>query len=110
MYVGAMYDSIYAGADSTTAVILAAAQCGVIGPSVFSQTSPASSGPSGCVCISVQGPAEHTVIANRRSMSGTVGIDFSQKAGAAYTHITNCEIETGHPIVNFQRESRLREY
>ena len=88
------------GPNSTTAVILAAAQCGVIGPSVFSQTSPASSGPTGCVCISIQGPAEHTVIANTQIYEWNVGIDFSQKAGAAYTHITNCEIECFQNALN----------
>ncbi len=82
------------GPNGTKAVVLSGQQCAVLGPGVFSQVSQGGSagGATGCTCISVEG-AEHAIIADMQIYEWTVGVDFSQLAGALYTNITNCEIE-----------------
>jgi hypothetical protein len=95
------------GPAGATAVILGGPQGGVIGPGGFFQTSPSPSvgGPTGCTCIAVQGPAEHTVISDMYLYEWTIGIDFSQPSsmeGSQYTHITNCEIVCWQTALNIQ--------
>jgi hypothetical protein len=78
----------------TTAVILSGVECLVLGPGVFSQTSQAERGATGCTGISVQG-VEHLVIADMQLYEWTIGIDFSQPSTSGQilaAHITNCEI------------------
>lgn len=91
------------GPNNTTAVVLRAPQCGVIGPGVLSQTSQSSpsGGATGCTCISIQG-AKHALIANVQLYEWTIGVDFSQ-GGTGQTlaaQITNCEIECWQHALN----------
>lgn len=88
------------GPADATAIILGGPQDGVIGPGQLSQTSQASGGPSGCTCIAVQGPAEHSMIVDAQIYDWTFGIDFSQKDNSEYTNITNCEIECWETALN----------
>jgi hypothetical protein len=77
-----------------TAVVLSGIECLVLGPGMFSQTSQADGGATGCTGISIQG-VEHVVIADMQLYEWTTGIDFSQPTPTGQilaTHITNCEI------------------
>jgi hypothetical protein len=93
------------GPNSTKAVVLAAPECAVVGPGVFSQTSqaPESGGATGCACISIEG-AEHAVIASMQLYEWTFGVDFSQGASGQTlsTHITNCDIECWQNALKIQ--------
>jgi hypothetical protein len=90
------------GPANATSIILAGAQCGVIGPCELSQTSRHSGGPIGCTCITIQGPCEHAVIADAYIYEWALGIDFSQKPGAVYTNITNCEVQCWQTALNIK--------
>jgi hypothetical protein len=89
------------GPNNTKAVILASTQDGVIGPGQFAQTSQASGGATGCTCISIES-AEHALVSGMQILEWTTGVDFSQKDGAIFAHITNCEIECWQTAVNIQ--------
>lgn len=89
------------GPGTTKAVILAGPQCGVIGPGQFSQTSPFSSGPANCTCISVES-AQHSVISDMQLYEWSIGVDFSQAEGTRFTQITNCDIECCQTALNIQ--------
>jgi hypothetical protein len=87
-----------------TAVILSGTECLVLGPGVFSQTSRADGGATGCTGISVQG-VEHVVIADMQLYEWTIGIDFSQPTPTGQilaAHITNCEILCWQNALNIE--------
>ncbi len=93
--------SYTAGPDGTNAVVLADAECAVLGPGVFSQTSRASGGPKNCTCISIEG-VEHAVVAGMQIYEWATGVDFSQGGTGTTlsTQITNCEIECWKHALN----------
>lgn len=99
------YLSIHAP-NGATAVAIAASQCTVVGPGEFLQTSPhpgmGGHGPTSCTCISVQGGADHTVIADIHLSDWSTGVDFSKGGGSTFTHIRNCEIQSYLTALNIQ--------
>lgn len=91
------------GPNDAIAVVIAGSNCGVLGPSElrqFAQSNPGA--PTGCTCISIQGPADHTIIADAHISDWNVGIDFSQLAGSQNTCIVNCEIQCWQSALNIQ--------
>ncbi len=86
------------------AVIVAGAQCEVIGPGeIFQrpQEPHGTSGPAFCNAVSIEG-AEHTVIANIHLSDWNIGVDFGQAAGAQQTAVRNCEIQCWQSALNIQ--------
>ena len=84
--------------NGATAVVIASSQCAILGPGEFFQTPPHSGmgghGPQSCTCVSVQGGADHALIADIHISDWTTGVDLSQGGGSTYTHIRNCEIQS----------------
>lgn len=63
------------GPNDAIAVVIAGSNCGVLGPSElrqFAQSNPGA--PTGCTCISIQGPADHTIIADAHISDWNVGM------------------------------------
>ncbi len=89
----------YAGA---TFVIIAGSQCGVLGPGEVGQVGQYSGGPPGCTGISIEGPAEHTVITKTHVYQTVIGIDFAAAAGSRNTQITDCEIQCIQSAIRIQ--------
>jgi hypothetical protein len=87
------------GPNGTKAVVLGGQQCAVLGPGVFSQTSRAANGATGCTGISVEA-AEHAVIADMQLYEWTIGIDFLQAANTFYVSVMNCEIACWQSALN----------
>ncbi len=96
------YDGI-SGTQSAPvkAVIIGGAQCGVRGPGDIFQKPQTTGGPKHCTGVSIEG-AEHTVVARVHLSDWNTGIDFSQRAGAQYTQIVNCEIQSWQYALNIQ--------
>jgi hypothetical protein len=76
------------------AIIIAGAQCAVMGPGELQQRpqSDVPSGPSYCTCVSIEG-AKQTIIADTHFVDWNIGIDFGFAAGAIDTDIRNCEVQ-----------------
>jgi hypothetical protein len=87
---------------SATSVILAGSQCFALGPGVFFQKPQSKSPYLSCTCISVEGPADHSLIGELHISDWNIGIDFSQGAGSQHTQIRNCEIECWQSALNIQ--------
>jgi hypothetical protein len=91
------------GPNGATAVIIASSQCAILGPGELEQTPPNNMGaPQSCTCISVQGGADHTVIADTHISDWTTGIDFSQSGGSTNTYIRNCEVQSYITALNIE--------
>jgi hypothetical protein len=87
------YDGIHGTSTApVTAVIIAGAQCAILGPGELLQKPQSKHGPAYCTCISIEG-AEHTVVADIHLSDWNIGVDFGATAGAADTDIRNCEIQ-----------------
>ena len=85
----------------TKSVIISGAECAVIGPGEFLQTSQASGGPAGCTGISIEG-AVHAMLSKMHISDWNIGIDFSKAAGAQNTQIMNCEAQCWQNALNIQ--------
>lgn len=86
------------------AVRLSGVECLVLGPGVFSQTSPTYGGAANCTAISVEG-VEHVVISDMQLYEWTNGVDFSHSATTNQilaAEITNCEILSWATALNVQ--------
>ncbi len=88
------------GPNGATAVVMAGSQCAVHGPGEFEQHPVNVGGPSGCTCISIQGGADHAVIANMHLSDWAIGVDFSQSGGSAFAQVRNCEIQSVQSALN----------
>jgi hypothetical protein len=87
------------GKNNGKAVVVAGSGCSIVGPGeIFQQGQPG--GPGGCTGISIEGAAQHTVVANLHLSDWNVGIDFSFSSGAADTQITNCEMQCHQSALN----------
>ena len=84
----------------TKAIIIAGAQCGVLGPAEIDQQSQ-NPGPANCTAISIEG-AEHTLVAEVHLSDWNIGIDFSQAAGAQHTHIRNISVQSWQNALRIQ--------
>jgi hypothetical protein len=81
------------------AVIIAGAQCAVLGPGEFLQ--PGGGSPAYCTAVSIEGAA-HAVIANIHLSDWNIGVDFSQSPGAQDTQIRSCELQSWQSALNIQ--------
>jgi len=93
--------------DGATAVVIASSQCAILSPGEFQQQPPfpGGGGPQNCTCISVQGGADHTVIADTHVSEWWTGVDFSQGGGSTNTHIRNCQLQCYVSPLNIQLNS-----
>jgi hypothetical protein len=93
--------------DGATAVVIASSQCAILGPGEFQQQPPfpGGGGPQNCTCISMQGGADHTVIADTHVSEWWTGVDFSQGGGSTNTHIRNCQLQCYVSPLNIQLNS-----
>jgi hypothetical protein len=87
-----------------TAVIIAGAQCALLGPGEFLQQPQGKKGPAYCTGVSIEG-AEHTVIADMHLSDWNIGVDFAFAAGAIATDIRNCEIQCAQTALNIMLPS-----
>ena len=102
------YDGI-PGTSSTIpvkAIIIAGAQCAILGPGELQQQPQGAMnpGPAYCTCVSIEG-AEQTVIADTHFVDWNIGIDFEFTAGAIDTDIRNCEIQCAQSALNIMLPS-----
>ncbi len=89
------------GKNNAKAVIVAGSQCCILGPGeIFQRGQPG--GPGSCTGISIEGSAQHTVVANLHISDWDLGVDFSYSSGAADTQITNCEMQCYQTALNIQ--------
>ena len=97
------------GPDYATSVVVASSQCAILGPGELQQQPPfpgtGGGGPQNCTCISVQGGADHTVIADTHISEWWIGVDFSQGGGSRNTQIRNCHLQCYISPLNIQLNS-----
>ncbi|HVN68351.1 MAG TPA: hypothetical protein VMU38_01675 [Candidatus Binatia bacterium] len=94
--------------DGATAIVIAAAGCGIFGPAEIDQRPQggANPGPADCTAVSLEG-AEQTVIADVHLTDWNIGVDFAQLGGAMDTEIRNCEIQCWQSALNISVPSAM---